>query len=411
MQRAYQYRFYPTHEQEQMLRRTVGCCRFVYNRALAIRQEAWTQRQEKISGYDLQKKLPQWKKENGTTWLKEVPSVALQQAVNNLDVAFQNFFTKRANYPTFKKKSAGGSCRFVASAFSVKGEEVRLAKSKAPLDIRWSRPLPEGAAPKQCTVRLTPSGKWFISFLCNVDIEKHPPSNKEVGIDMGISTLATLSTGEKIANPKPMKRYRRKLVAMQRHFARKQKGSKRQLKAKQKVARIHEKISETRKDQLHKLTTRLVRENQTIVIEDLSVRNMLKNHRLAGSISDSGWSMFRSMLEYKCNWYGREFRVIDRWFPSSKTCHKCGHVVNKLSLNIREWNCPKCGAGHDRDVNAAINILSAGTVDYTRGGGVRPKRTKPVDAIFSEARTLVFSKRREFKVSRSLAAGSTIANQ
>lgn len=385
MQRAYRYRFYPTPEQESLLRRTVGCCRFVYNRALALRQEAWTQRQEKLSGYDLIKKITEWKKEPETEWLSEVSNVPLQQAVNNLEVAYQNFFAKRAKYPTFKKKGSGGSCRFTEYGFRIKQGEVWLAKTKTPLDVHWSRPIPEDAAPKQCTVRLTASGKWFISFLCDVEIEKLPPVDKSVGVDMGITALVTLSTGEKVTNPKTARRYRRKLASAQRHLARKQKGSRRKFRAKRKVARIHEKISETRKDQLHKLTTRLVRENQTIVVEDLSVRNMVRCHNLAGSISDASWSMLRSMLEYKCNWYGRELKVIDRWFPSSKTCHGCGHVVEKLPLNVRSWTCPQCGAAHDRDVNAAINIKSAGTVDYTSGGVVRPKRTKFVDANLSEA--------------------------
>lgn len=384
MQRAYRYRFSPTPEQESLLRRTVGCCRFVYNRALALRQEAWAQRQKKLTGYDLIKKITEWKKDPETEWLKDVSNVPLQQAVNDLEVAYQNFFAKRSGYPTFKKKRSGGSCRFTEYGFRIKNGEVWLAKTKAPLDIRWSRPLPEGATPKQCTVRLTPSGKWFISFLCNVEIEKLPPVAKSVGLDMGLTALVTTSDGEKLTNPKTVKKYRRKLASAQRHLARKQKGSKRWLRAKRKVARIHEKISETRKDQLHKLTTRLVRENQTIVVEDLSVRNMVRCHRLAGSISDASWSMLRGLLEYKCNWYGRELRVVDRWFPSSKTCHGCGHVVEKLPLNVREWGCPKCGARHDRDVNAAINILSAGTVDYTDGGIVRLKRAKSVEADPSE---------------------------
>jgi putative transposase len=386
VKRSYRYRFYPTPEQEDLLRRTLGCCRFVYNRALAIRSEAWAQRKEKISAYALMKEMTQWKKEPEMEWLAEVSNVPLQQTVNNLECAFQKFFKKLTKYPKFKKKSSGGSCRFTTFGFRIKNGEVWLAKNNAPLNINWSRPLPEGASPKQCTVRLTPSGKWFISFLCDVEIEKLPSSNKQVGLDMGIATLVTTSAGEKVANPRPMKKYSRRLATMQRHFARKQKGSKRRLRAKRKVARIHEKISETRKDQLHKLTTRLVRENQTIVIEDLAIRNMLKNQCLARSISDTGWYVLKRMLEYKCNWYGRELVVINRWFPSSKACHKCGHVVKKLPLDVREWNCPECNANHDRDINAAINILSAGTVDYTRGESVRPKRNNSVNAAFSETR-------------------------
>lgn len=376
MHRAYRYRFYPTPEQESLLRRTVGCCRFVYNKALALRQEAWAQRQERLSGYDLIKKITTWKKEPETEWLSEVSNVPLQQAINNLEVAYQNFFAKRAKYPTFKKKGSGGSCRFTKSGFRIKKGEVWLAKTKQPLDIQWSRPLPKNASPKQCTVKLTASGKWYVSFMCEEEIEKLPPIKASVGLDMGISALVTLSNGEKITNSKSSSKHRARLASAQRHLARKQKDSQRRLRAKRQVARIHDKISETRKDLLHKLTTRLVRQNQTIVVEDLAVRNMLKNRCMARSISDASWSMLRNMLEYKCGWYGRELVVIDRWFPSSKTCHGCGHVVEKLPLNVREWGCPKCGAHHDRDVNAAINILSAGTVDYTDGGIVRPKQQK-----------------------------------
>lgn len=371
--RAFKYRFYPTPEQETLLRQTVGCCRFVYNRALALRTESWTQRKERLSGYDLMKKVTGWKKDEETKWLREVSNVPLQQSINNLEVAFQNFFAKRAKYPTFKKKDSGGSCRFTTFGFRIKNSGVWLAKTKAPLNIVWNRPLPEGSPPSQCTVRLTPSGEWYISFLCDVEIPQLPPCDKHIGIDMGITALVATSEGELVNNPKPYKTYKRRLAHAQKHLARKVKGSKNRQKAKRKVARIHRKISDIRKDQLHKLSTRLVRENQSIAIEDLAVRNMLKNHCLAGSISDSGWTMFKGMLEYKCNWYGRELRVIDRWFPSSKTCHGCGHVVEKMPLEIRVWTCPQCGVSHNRDINAAKNILAAGHVVIACGGSVRPR--------------------------------------
>ena len=356
-----------------LLRRTVGCCRFVYNRALALRSEAWTQRKEKLSGYDLIKKITIWKKDEETQWLAEVSNVPLQQSICNLEVAFQNFFAKRAKYPNFKKKDSGGTCRFTTSGFRIKTGAVWLAKTKTPLDIVWSRPLPENAPPAQCTVRLTPSGEWYISFLCDVDIATLPAATKHIGIDMGLTALVATSEGELITNPKPYKVHKRKLAHAQRHLTRKQKGSKNRQKAKRRVARIHRKISDIRKDQLHKLTTRLVRENQSIAIEDLTVRNMLKNHCLASSISDAGWSMLKSMLEYKCKWYGRELRVVDRWFPSSKTCSDCGHVVEKMPLSVREWTCPQCAAVHNRDSNAAKNILAAGHVVNALGGTVRPK--------------------------------------
>lgn len=371
--RAYKYRFYPTLEQETLLRKTVGCCRFIYNRALAVRSEAWTQRKEKLSGYDLIKRITGWKKEEETKWLAEVSITPLQQSVCNLEVAFQNFFAKRAKYPTFKRKNSGGSCRFTVSSFRIKEGAVWLAKTSEPLNVIWSRPLPEDSSPSQCTVRLTPAGEWYISFLCDVETEKLPVVDKHIGVDMGLTSLVVTSDGELIANPKPYKVHKRKLAHAQKHLARKQKGSQNRQKAKRRVARIHRKISDIRKDQLHKLTTRLVRENQSIAIEDLAVRNMLKNHCLAGSISDVGWSMLKSMLEYKCQWYGRELRVVDRWFPSSKTCSDCGHVVEKMPLTVRAWTCPHCTAVHNRDINAAKNILAAGHVVNALGGTVRPK--------------------------------------
>lgn len=373
MKRAFKYRFYPTQEQETLLRKTVGCCRFVYNRALALKSQAWAQNKEKLSGYDLIKKITLWKREEETKWLSEVANVPLQQSVSNLEVAFQNFFAKRAKYPNFKKKDYGGSCRFTVNAFRIKSGVVWLAKTNTPLNIVWSRPLPVGCPPSQCTVKLSPSGEWHISFLCDVETTKLLPVDKHVGLDMGITSLVATSDGELVCNPRPYKVHKRKLAHAQKHFARKLKGSKNRQKAKRKVARIHRKISDIRKDQLHKLSTRLVRENQSIAIEDLAVRNMLKNHGLAGSISDSGWATLKSMLGYKCRWYGRELRVVDRWFPSSKTCSSCGSITEKMALSVRDWVCPKCAATHNRDINAAKNILAAGHVVNALGGNVRPK--------------------------------------
>jgi len=216
-------------------------------------------------------------------------------------------------------------------------------------------------------------------------IKKLPAVKKRIGLDMGITSLVTTSDGDKITNPKVLNRHHQKLAHLQRHLARKAKGSQNRQKAKIKVARIHRKILDVRKDLLHKLSTRLVRENQSIVIEDLNVRGLLKNHCLAGAISDACWQQLGSMLEYKCSWYGRELVKVDRWFPSSKTCHCCGHVVEKLPLSVRSWVCPKCNTTHDRDVNAAKNILAAGTAVHACGGAVTPKRAKLVDAGLREA--------------------------
>ena len=374
MQRSYRYRFYPTPEQESLLRRTIGCCRFVYNRALALHTDRWRKNKSRLSGYALQKEVALWKRAEETAWLRDVSSVPLQQSVSDLEASFHNFFAKRSGYPVFKKKDSGGSCRFTAFGFRIKKDGVWLAKTEAPLNIVWSRPLPEKASPSQCTVRLTPTGGWYIIFLCNIEVEALPPTDKHVGLDMGLTALVTTSDGEKVTNPRTFKTYKRKLANAQRNLSRKTIGSANRNKAKRKVAIIYQKISNIRKDHLHKLTTRLVRENQSIAIEDLAIQNMLKCRPLAGSISDSGWGFIKQQLEYKCRWYGRELRVVDRWFPSSKTCHECGHVVPKLPLNIRQWDCPKCSASHDRDVNAAKNILAAGGVVNACGGAVNPKR-------------------------------------
>jgi putative transposase len=247
--------------------------------------------------------------------------------------------------------------------------------------------LPKGAPPSQCTVRLCPSGHWYISFLCDVEQLPLSRTDKKVGLDMGITSLITTSDGQKYQNPKTTKKYHTRLARAQKHLARKINGSAKYARQKQRVAKLYQRIRDTRTDYLQKLSTKLVRENQTIVIEDLAIKNMCGNRRLAGAISDASWGNLKRMLEYKCTWYGRELVKVDRWFPSSKTCSCCGHVCEKLPLNIRAWNCVVCGTLHDRDINAAINILSAGTVDYTRGGSVRPKEPKVLDARTVETGT------------------------
>jgi len=237
-----------------------------------------------------------------------------------------------------------------------------------PLAIVWSRPLPDGAEPSTVTVSKDAAGRWFVSLLCECAVEPLPPTGSTVEIDAGITSLVTLSTGEKVTNPRHERRHRARLALAQRRLSRKARKPANRQKAKLKVARVHARISDRRNDFLHQLTTRLIRENQTVVIEDLSVRNMLGNHSLARAISDAGWSDLRGMLEYKCDWYGRELVVVDRWYPSSKTCSQCGHLTGALPLNIREWTCPACGIGHDRDVNAARNVRAAGLAAKACGG-------------------------------------------
>ncbi|RKN10983.1 RNA-guided endonuclease InsQ/TnpB family protein [Streptomyces radicis] len=374
VKRAFRYRFYPTDEQAAELSRTFGCVRLVYNKALQERTRAWYGEQRRVSYVESSAMLTGWKKTEGLAFLTEVSSVPLQQALRHLQTAFTNFFAKRAKYPRYKsRKRSRASAEYTRSAFTWRDGELTLAKMSGPLDIRWSRPLPGGASPSTVTVSRDAAGRWFVSLLCEDTVTEAPATGAAVGIDAGITSLVTLSTGEKITNPRHERRDRTRLARAQRQLSRKAKGSNNRDKARRKVARIHARIADRRRDFLHKLSTRLVRENQTVVIEDLAVRNLLRNGRLARAISDAAWTELRFMLEYKCAWYGRELVVIDRFFPSSRLCGACGTVRGKLPLNVRTWTC-ECGAVHDRDVNAARTILAAGLAAAACGDGVRPQR-------------------------------------
>ena len=375
VKRAYRYRFYPSAQQAELLNRTFGCVRYVYNRALAERSRAWTQEQRRITFAQTCRMLTAWKADPQTGWLCEVSNVALQQGLQHLQQAYVNFWGKRAKYPAFKsRKHSRASATFTTSGFRWRDGRLTLAKMDAPLDIRWSRPLPGGAQPSTVTVSRDGAGRWHVSILCECPIEPHRPSAAAVGIDAGITSLLTLSTGEKIANPRHERRDRARLALAQRRLSRKAKGSANRARARVKVARVHARITDRRRDHLHKLSTRIIRENQTVIIEDLSVRNMVRNHSLARAISDASWSELRRQLEYKADWYRRTVIAIDRFYPSSKTCSGCGHLAAGMPLNIREWVCTACGAVHDRDVNAAKVILAAGLAVAACGDGVRPAR-------------------------------------
>ncbi|WP_328744746.1 transposase [Streptomyces sp. NBC_00285] len=374
VKRAFKYRFYPTDVQAAELSRTFGCVRKVYNLALAARTEAWA-RQERVNYNQTSAMLTAWKRTEELAYLGEVSSVPLQQTLRHLQVAFTNFFGKQAQYPRFKsKKKSRRSAEYTTSGFRLREGRLTLAKMADPLDVVWSRPLPRGARPSTVTVSQDAAGRWFVSLLCDDTITPAPATANTVGIDAGITSLLTLSTGEKITNPRHERRDRARLAKAQRELSRKAKGDgANRAKAGRKVARVHARIADRRRDFLHKLTTRLVRENQTVVIEDLTVRNMVKNHTLARAISDASWRELRTMLEYKSDWYGRELVVVDRFFPSSKLCGVCGTIRAKLPLNVRVWTC-ECGAVHDRDVNAANNLLAAGLAVSVWGAGVRPQR-------------------------------------
>src|SRR6266496_4816769 len=374
--RAYKYRFYPTDEQKHVLARTFGCARFVYNWALRQKTDAFYQENKRLYYKDLSEALTCLKQQEEYCWLSEVSSVPLQQALRHLDKAFLNFFEGRAKYPTFKKKRHRQSATYTSNAFKCDGTSLTLAKMTAPLDIRWSRSLPNGATPSSVTVSKDCADRYFVSFLVEEDIKQLEPASATVGADLGLKAFVILSTGETIGNPKFFHKDEKKLAKAQRRHAKKQKGSKNRAKARAKVARIHARIADRRRDFLHQLSTRLICENQTICVETLAVKNMIKNHSLAKAISDVGWSEFISQLEYKAVWYGRNLVKIDKWYPSSKRCFNCGHILDSLSLDIRQWTCPECGVVHDRDINAAHNVLAAGLAVSDSGESVRPGRAK-----------------------------------
>ena len=376
VKRAYKYRFYPTPQQAGLLSRTFGSVRYVYNRALAERSRAWTQEQRRVTFAETCRMLTGWKNDPETAWLYEVSNVALQQGLQHLQNAYVNFWAKRARYPTFKsRRRSRASATFTTSGFRYRDGQVWLAKMPAPLDIRWSRPLPDGAEPSTVTVSRDAAGRWHISILAECPIEALPPAASAVGIDAGITSLVTLSTGEKVTNPRHERRDRARLAKAQRALSRKQKGSANRARARVKVARVHARITGRRRDHLHKLSTRIIRENQTVIIEDLPVRNMVRNHSLARAISDASWAQLRRQLEYKAGWYGRTVIAVDRFYPSSKTCSVCGVITATMPLNVREWTCAACGARHDRDVNAAKVIRAEGLSVQACGDGVRPPRT------------------------------------
>ena len=375
MKRAYKYRFYPTGQQAWEFLRTFGCVRVVYNKALEERTRAWYQEQRRVNYVQTSAMLTAWKKTDELGFLSEVSSVPLQQTLRHLQGAFASFFGKRARYPRFKsRKKSRSSAEYTRSGFTWRDGTLVLARIPESLNIVWSRPLPDGAEPSTVTVSRDSAGRWFVSMLVETTIDHHAPTTNAVGIDAGIDALVTLSTGEKVTNPRHDRRDRVRLAKAQRELSRKTKGSVNRDRARRKVARVHARITDRRRDYLHKLSTRLVRENQTIVIEDLNVSGMVRNHRLARSISDASWSELRSMVEYKAEWYGRDVIAVDRWFPSSKTCSECGRLTESMPLNVRTWTCNGCGASHDRDVNAARNILAAGRAVAACGDGVRPTR-------------------------------------
>lgn len=410
IKRAYQYRFYPTEGQVRELARTFGCARFVYNYFLRVRTDSWFNEQKRLNYNDTSSLLTKLKRNPEFAWLSEVSSVPVQQSLRHLQTAFGNFFTRRANYPTFHSKRGAQSASYVATGFGFDPEsrKLTLAKMDEPINIRWSRTIPRKAKVTSLTVSRDPAGRYFVSILCDDQAEQLPESDKQIGIDLGLNHFLITSNGEKVTAPNLYRKHEKRLARLQRQQSRKMetaklaagipKGkaipqgtkipkSKNWLRDQLRINRVHAKIADARRDFQHKLSTRLIRENQTISVETLTVKNMSRSAKgteakpgakvkqksgLNKSILDASWSEFIRQLEYKAAWYGREIIGIDRWYPSSKRCSSCGFILKDLSLKTRSWSCPECGTHHDRDINAARNILAAGLAVSALGEAVSP---------------------------------------
>ena len=369
MERGFKYRIYPNESQRDQIARTLGCCRFVYNRALDVKKTAYSETGKSIATNDLIKMIPAWKRDPETSWLAQVDSMALQQSIRDLDRAYKNFFRRvreggKPGFPKFKSR------RHARQSYRTNGGKVldrnHIALPKlGNVRAKVSRPLQGRFI--SVTVSLDAAGRYFATFLCtDVPAKDTTATDREVGIDLGVETLATLSDGRKIGNPRHLKKYERKLAREQRRLSRR-KGARRDekpidryLKQRKRVARIHAKIADARTDALHKVTTMLADENQVLCMEDLNAKGMVRNRRLAKAVSDASFGEFARLLEYKCAERGRTLVKVGRFYPSSKTCSACGHRLDALPLSVRVWDCPACGAHHDRDVNAARNILAEG---------------------------------------------------
>ena len=350
--------------------RTFGCARFVYNKALEIRKKSWEENGTRVSFADTCKMLTEWRNSEEFGFLKEVSAVALQQALRHLQVAYVNFFRKTAGYPQFKNRRSKQSITLASNGFRIKGKKVKLSKMRDPLNIHWSKRLPKGVKPTSVTVGVDRAGRWHIVFLVEEEIRKLPEvgnnMGNKVGIDLGVKDFAVTSDGKKYDAPKISRRKQAQLRRGQKELARREKSSRNREKSRQKLAKLCVKTVDRRRDFNHKLSTKIVSENQVIIVEDLNIKGMTKKggaykRGLNRAISQSVLSEFVNMLEYKAKWYGRTLIKVYRWFPSTQLCSNCNARTGpKGDLSVRTWTCSNCGSKHDRDVNAARNILAAG---------------------------------------------------
>lgn len=376
VQKAFKYRFYPTPKQIQQLNIEFGHARFVWNWALDMRIKAYKRREEKLNNVSISKVLTKLKQSSRYRWLQDGSSTCAIQRLRDLDAAFINFFEGRAKYPCFKKKCSAQSVRYqLDTRFNnkefINGASLVLPKIGSVKIKITRRP---SSNPKMATVSRDSAGRYFVSIVTEEPVEKLKPINKQIGVDMGVADIVVCSDGFKSGSPKHYRKHEKQLAKAQRVFSRKTKGSNRREKQRVKVAKLHAKIKDSRRDFLHNLSSKLINENQVIAIEDLNVKGMVKNRRLSKSISDIGMHELRRQLEYKADWYGRDIIVIDRWTPTSKVCSSCGSVVDNMSLSVREWTCKDCGEHHDRDINAAINILHTAMGAEINARGELPSR-------------------------------------